>query len=46
MSNTSKESKTSLKKQVQVVVDEIPVTIAAKKLNSCIKIEQVDNQDS
>ena len=45
MSNTSKDSKTSLKKQVQVVEDEIPAFIAAKKieLNSCVKIERVDN---
>ena len=42
MSNTPKNSKT---KQVQVVEDDIPVTIAAKEieLNSCIKIEKVDN---
>ena len=42
MSNTNKDSKTY---QVQVVEDEIPVTIAAKKieLNSCVKIEKVDN---
>ena len=45
MSNTLEESKTSLKKQVQVVEDEIPVTIAAKEIeaNSCVKIEKVDN---
>ena len=30
MSNTPEESKTSLRKQVQVVEDEIPVIIAAK----------------
>ena len=43
MSNTNKDSKTSL--QVQIVEDEIPVTTAAKEieLNSCIKIEKVDN---
>ena len=40
MSNTLEESK-----QVRVVEDEIPVTIAAKEieLNSCVKIEKVDN---
>ena len=41
-SNTNIDSKTS---QVQVAEDEIPVTIAAKEieLNSCVKIEKVDN---
>ena len=45
MSNTPEESKTSLKKQVQVVEDEIPLAIAAKEIeaNSCIEIEKVDN---
>ena len=40
MSNTLEESKTSFRKQVQVVEDEIPLAIAAKGLNS---IEKVDN---
>ena len=41
MSNTKDKSRN----QVQVVEDEIPVTIAAKKieLNSCVKIEKVNN---
>ena len=47
MSNALEGSnyKTSLKKRIQVVEDEIPVTIAAKEmeLDSCIKIEKVDN---
>ena len=45
MSNTLKESKTSFRKQVLVVEDEIPVTTAAKEmeLESCIKFEKVDN---
>ena len=45
MSNTPEESKISLKQQVQVVEVEIPVTTAAKQieLNSCVKIEKVDN---
>ena len=42
MSNAKKDSKTS---QVQVVEDEIPVTIAANEieLNSYVKIEKVNN---
>ena len=45
MSDTPEESKTSLKNQVQVVEDEIPVTAAAKEieLNACVKIEEIDN---
>ena len=45
MSNAPEENKTSLKKQVQVVEDEIPVAIAAKEIEaiSCVEIEKVDN---
>ena len=45
MSNTLEESKTSFRKQVQVVEDEIPASIAAKKIefDSCMIIERVDN---
>ena len=44
MSNTLEESKTSFRKQVQVVEDEIPIAIAAKEmeLESCIK-KKIDN---